>query len=714
LNSRRARRACVVVVAALFALGLGAAPASAHATLDTTTPANGAELPAGQPPKAVSLKFSESVQIPDNAIRVVGAGTGAVDVGEPTHGTNGSVVAVRLPALRDGTYVVSWRVVSADAHVVSGALSFAVGPSQGTLRTTTGGPRPNRVVGFVFWLDRTLAFLGVLVLIGSVLFRRAMWPAGVDNLGVRRVIGIAWWLAFVTSVLGVSLQGVAGAGVGLGSLFDSSLVSSVLETDYGHALVARAVLLVALVPVLWLLARRRRLVVDAVAALIGLGLVVTFVYAGHAHTGRWVGIAIVTDVLHVGAAGVWLGGLCALAVTLAQPKLAADARSALARFVVVAAPAIALVAFSGAVQSLRQVGSASALVHTGYGRLVLVKVAIVVAILVAANASRSVATSRLLIEAETPTSNRNARRKARTADRSAVSTLRKTLTVEVAFAVVVLAVTAALTNTQPARDVPSGKPWPGAPFAEELRAPPLTLAVSVVPGHTGTNKVTLTPRSASKRLAPVVDVDGSISQPDAGIAKLAIAFERQADGSYTGKINIPLPGIWQLEMSVLRTQFAESRASADLPVGTATTTGASKPPPTSKGLSALGIARVIRPFRDTLLADFARDAQVCQPPTEARFAECRRLLDEMDATAVSLSRTLRTSNPAFSIESTMYFTVDIADEFAAGISSYRATGCADPQSKVPPDVCRQHAQFYRAPASELERNLRGWDQYLEP
>ena len=62
-------------VAALFALGLGAAPASAHATLETTTPANGAELPAGQPPKAVSLKFSESVQIPDNAIRVVGVGT---------------------------------------------------------------------------------------------------------------------------------------------------------------------------------------------------------------------------------------------------------------------------------------------------------------------------------------------------------------------------------------------------------------------------------------------------------------------------------------------------------------------------------------------------------------------------------------------------------------------------------------------------------------
>ena len=166
-------------------------------------------------------------------------------------------------------------------------------------------------------------------------------------------------------------------------------------------------------------------------------------------------------------------------------------------------------------------------------------------------------------------------------------------------------------------------------------------------------------------------------------------------------------------MSVLRTQFEESRASADLPIGVATT-GGSTPPTKTEGLTGVGVARLVRPFRDTLLAGLARDAQVCQPPTATRFAECRALLDKMDATAVSLSRTLRTSNPAFSIESTMYFTVDAADEFAAGISSYRATGCADSQSKVPPDLCRQDAELYRGPASELERNLRGWDQYLRP
>ena len=51
-------------------------------------------------------------------------------------------------------------------------------------------------------------------------------------------------------------------------------------------------------------------------------------------------------------------------------------------------------------------------------------------------------------------------------------------------------------------------------------------------------------------------------------------------------------------------------------------------------------------------------------------------------------------------------------KFAEGIAAYRETGCADPQPKVSIETCRQNAHLYRAPASELERNLRGWDQYL--
>ncbi len=376
----------------------------------------------------------------------------------------------------------------------------------------------------------------------------------------------------------------------------------------------------------------------------------------------------------------------------------------------VAAPAITLIVLSGTVQSLRQVGTLSALVHTGYGRLLMVKVALVVVILIAANTSRRIAGDRLLAEVDEQPANRNARRKALTTERADLSALRKSMLVEIGFAIVVLAVTAALTNTRPARDVTSGKAWGGAPFSAVLPATPLSLAVAVTPGHTGTNHVTLTPRSASgsSGTVKVVDVAGSISQPDAGIAKLSITFKRQPNGSYQGNLNIPLPGIWQLDLSVLRNQFDESRATADLPIGVAAN-GTTKPTPTTSGLDAAGVAQIIRPYRDKLIADFARDRQIC--PGAPAATACGKLLDDMDATAVALSRKLRASSPQFSIESTMYFTVDSADEFASGIRSYLATGCGEPNSTVSQSACQRNTELYRDPAGEFERNLRGWDQY---
>ena len=43
-------------------------------------------------------------------------------------GGDRTTAAVKLPAgLKDGTYVVAWRVTSADSHPVSGAFSFSIG-----------------------------------------------------------------------------------------------------------------------------------------------------------------------------------------------------------------------------------------------------------------------------------------------------------------------------------------------------------------------------------------------------------------------------------------------------------------------------------------------------------------------------------------------------------------------------------------------------------
>jgi len=44
------------------------------------------------------------------------------------------------PGLHDGTYIISWRVVSADSHVVSGAFQFSIGAPSPDVAASTGRP----------------------------------------------------------------------------------------------------------------------------------------------------------------------------------------------------------------------------------------------------------------------------------------------------------------------------------------------------------------------------------------------------------------------------------------------------------------------------------------------------------------------------------------------------------------------------------------------
>ena len=113
--------ALVVALVMLFA-----APASAHAELLSTDPSNGGVYDSA--PKAITLRFSEGVEVALGGIRVYTGDRERVVTGKPEH-PNGqqSVVTTSLPKLDNGTYVVTWRVTSADSHPIDGAYTFQVG-----------------------------------------------------------------------------------------------------------------------------------------------------------------------------------------------------------------------------------------------------------------------------------------------------------------------------------------------------------------------------------------------------------------------------------------------------------------------------------------------------------------------------------------------------------------------------------------------------------
>src|SRR5262245_22691913 len=113
------------------ALGAGLAffpvAALAHAHLDHASPAVGSTV--GQPPKEVSLWFTEALEAKFSTIEVRDAQGRPVQAGPATLARdNTAQLRVPLKALSPGTYKVIWRVLSVDTHRTQGDFTFRVGP----------------------------------------------------------------------------------------------------------------------------------------------------------------------------------------------------------------------------------------------------------------------------------------------------------------------------------------------------------------------------------------------------------------------------------------------------------------------------------------------------------------------------------------------------------------------------------------------------------
>ncbi|MEX0169144.1 copper resistance CopC/CopD family protein [Streptomyces sp. LMG1-1-1.1] len=392
-------RLLVLAAALLGTLLAGAAPASAHAALTGSDPKDGAVVATA--PKEVNLTFSEQVAMSPDSIRVLDPAGRRADTGEIRDLCSGSVVryGVGLRAgLPDGTYTVAWQTVSADSHPIAGAFTFSIGaPSTTSValpdRTAGGGP-----VGVLYGIARYLSYAGFAVLVGGGAFVLVCWPRGASVRPVQQTV-VRGWLTLTGATLAMLLLRNPYTGSGeLADAFDLAGLKSVLETKTGAALTSRLLLLGAaalFVAVLFGAYPRRTDPKERKDLAFGLGIGGTVVAAGiagtwalaeHASTGVQPGIAMPVDILHLLAVAAWLGGLTVLLVALYRaPSLE---RRAVARFSTVAFGSVSVLAATGLYQSWRQVGSWSALTGTSYGRLLLVKIGLLAALVGIAWTSR--------------------------------------------------------------------------------------------------------------------------------------------------------------------------------------------------------------------------------------------------------------------------------------------------------------------------------------
>ncbi|WP_187399624.1 copper resistance CopC/CopD family protein [Micromonospora sp. AP08] len=531
----------VTLVALLLA---PATPASAHAVLVSSSPAASAVVPSA--PAEVVITFSEGVRKVPDKVRVIAPDGSRADRGEPTF--KGAVVTIPVdPSGARGTYLVSYRVISADSHPVSGAFTYSVG-APSTPPTDTGtDTRANPVVGNAVKLAKYLGYAGLLLLVGPALVLSALWPRRLSRRGPARLAWSALGLLAVATLAELWLQVPYTNG---GGPFDvsGSGFGDVLSSTYGTAHLVRLGLLAAAAFLLRpLFAGPVGRTDGLILAILGGAALFTWPLAGHPAASPAPAVSVVVDAVHLGSMAVWLGGLVMLAVFLLRRADERELDAILPIWSRWAALAVAALLLAGTVQGLIEVATPKALVDTTYGRLLLAKIVLFALVIGVAAYSRSLV-------------------RRRTAARRPGS-MRKAVLAELAITAVVLGVSATLVQTTPARTASADVA--GAPagyFSTTLSSPIYSLQVELDPAETGSNSLHLYAYTKDNRPQPVQEWKATAALPSAGIEPITIPLLPLTDNHATGEISLPAAGQWQLRFTVRTSDIDQATVTATVPV----------------------------------------------------------------------------------------------------------------------------------------------------
>jgi copper transport protein len=523
----------VVAALATATLVLPAA-ASAHAVLTHSTPHRGATV-AEAPPEVV-FDFNEPVEVTFGALRVFDGEGRRVDGGELVrpNGSSRSVGVKVERGLARGLYTATYRVVSADGHPVSGGFTFGVG-----VAVAKGGSAPDvadlleesdagPAVEGVYGVARALHYAALLLLVGGAAFAVLLWPATATVQWPRRLLVAAAAVGLLASLAAVALQGALGAGVSLGHALDRDVIDASLDTRTGQAWAIRAGLWAAALPVVALMRRPRFGLAGALMA-VAAALVVSLPLAGHADTQDPKALLVPADIVHVTAAGAWLGGLVLLLFAFWRRPDTDGAGEATRGFSKLALWAVVAIAAAGALQAWFYLDGPKTLFTTTYGIALLAKIALLGVIVVVANGNRK-----------------------RVAKMVEGGALRRAMRAEVALAVGVLAATAVVVRAAPPASIAEG------PATSELDLGPMRLEMVIEPATTGPNDfhLYLFDRKTGAQLDKVEELTVRLTQEEESIGPIKVEIPRKGPAHYE-KLDeaLGVPGTWEVQVDARVNEF---------------------------------------------------------------------------------------------------------------------------------------------------------------
>ncbi|HEV8256106.1 MAG TPA: copper homeostasis membrane protein CopD [Casimicrobiaceae bacterium] len=333
----------------------------------------------------------------------------------------------------------------------------------------------------LFVTVRAVHFASAMLLFGELVFvlcvAKPMWRSAgnaiLDENDVSRwPVRIAVWglLASIASgVAWLAIEAAVMSGMPLEQALNRTTVALVLgETLFGRVWLLRAAVGVGLGALLTAIVmarddgRRSRLTMGA-AVLAGVYLA-TLAWAGHAAAGppEERSLHLTSDVVHLLAAGAWLGALPGLAFLLGRargmPNVPSfDTAEMTRRFSALGVVSVGALLLSGLANTWYLVGDVPALLGTDYGRLLLAKLALFAAMITLALVNRLRLTPRLYAH-----------------DRAALHGLRRNALLEAATGLLIVTLVGLLGIT-----VPAAHQAPVWPFAYTLSLEPVYESVGI-------------------------------------------------------------------------------------------------------------------------------------------------------------------------------------------------------------------------------------------
>jgi copper transport protein len=568
------RWAAALLAGLCLAFLVPAAPASAHAALVSTTPEQGSVI--GSSPTKVSLTFNEPVRVIPGKTQVIAPDGKRINSGDPV-ATGGTLsLDVRVADHPLGTYLVSYRIISADGHPLSGGFMFSVGaPSQTAPSALADDPS----VGVLLAAAKYAGYAGLTLAVGPLLFLAVLWPRRSSTRGPMRLVWIGLGLVGVSTMGSFWLQApyTSGAGpfdVSVGELRDVALSSFGLWSGVRVAVLVAVVAVLRVRPPvrapLPVRARARVLVgaggppVDAptpppaagrprrcsalpLVLLGALGLL-TWPLAGHAAASPVPPVSALADTVHLASMAVWLGGLIVL-VGFVLRKGWAD-RRVLGVVLPVwsrwAAVAVCWLVLGGVVQAVIEIGGVGALLDTRYGQLIVVKAGLLGAVLAVAFFSR-----RLVM-------------------RRSPARLGRLVAAELGLAAVVLVASSMLVQTTPGRsaDIEARAAAEAVGFSTTLNSPIFSVQFEIFPVQIGENNTlhafVYTPAG---KPVEVAEWKATVALPEKGIPPIPNAMASIRGNQGIGAVTFPYPGKWELTLTIRLDDLNQAtvRTTVDVP-----------------------------------------------------------------------------------------------------------------------------------------------------